>query len=482
MTVQATESMSFFDPRNPIRQQSLLQTQYDPSSPSVPQLRRGTNLLVPDYRAEDRLSHFPSDLYDLRPQSHLVRFLKALLGDAGAGHVRKRYLIARLQQAMRSTHFYDLDRFYGALFGAQRLRVERLPLNPMTSLATSDEWDQIHAADTSYRERIHALAKAIPLGATVPGMKTAAEAITSVSCEVTETWRLMDYARKHGYRTKDDIVVRRWREVQAFYGSWGRMNGLTYDEIADKPVTFVLHNRSMTEVEADFPTYGDADSNAIPPTTWHDVQFRRVPVGRVRNDRTSFIVRPLKHYRTDNAYDRRERAEDEYALRRVLNVLKPTSSRLSLDAEGISLHQPIPLSSIESSSDGYEITTHVTPRISATLPDRTYPLSVGQVQAGVEKVEERLLARPPFTATEGTGWTYNNEVVSVRSYTERIDGSRIESRNYELIPNTYGEVQAYTPDRAVLDPRSSEAMRLASDGVLVAHPYSQDRVVVATHE
>lgn len=481
MSLQTTENMSFFDPRNPIRQQSLLQTQIDPASPQVAALRRGTNLLTPDRRVESRLAHFPGDLYDLRPQSHLTRFLKAILGDAGFGHIRKRYLLARLQQTFRSTHFYDLDRFYGALFGAQRLRAERLPLNPMTSVGTSDEWDQIHGADTSFRERVHALAKAIPLGATVPGMKTAAEAVTSVPCEVIETWRSLDYARRHGYRTRDDIVEREWREVTAFYGTYSRMQGLTYDEIADVPVTFVEANRTWSEVFRDFPTYGDADSGSVPPTTWHDVQFRRVPVGRVRNDRTEFTVRPLKHYRTDSADSRRERGEDEYALRRVLNVLKPTSSRLTLDTEGVPLHQPITLGEVASPSNGYEIVTHVTPRSSAVLLPDTYPLSAGQVADRVDSGDQRVLPRAPFAAVEGTGWTYNNEIVAAQSYAEDSYGNRVDN-NFELISNFIGEVQAFPPDRAVLDARQAEAMRLASDGVLVAHPYSQVRREVATHD
>lgn len=482
MTVSVTESMSFFDPRNPIRDRTLLQTQYDPSTPLVDTLRRGTNLLVPDFRLPTRLEHFPSDLYDLRPHSHLVRFMAAMLGDSGVGQMRKRYLMARLQQALTSTHFYDLDRFYGALFGAQRLRVERLPFDPMLYIATGDEWDAVYSADASYRERIIALAKAIPLGATVPGMKVAAEAVTSVECEVTETWRSLDYARRYGYRTKDDIVPREWREVEAYLGTYGAGAGQTWGTVAGVPLTFIDHNRTMNEVQADFPHYSDADSKAVPPIDYFTVQYRRTKIGRVRNDRTEFTVRPKKHYPLTSSRSKSERAQDEYALRRVLNTLKPAASRLTLDMEGVALYDAVTLGNITSDSNYWEVCTRVTPRTSISLPENTYPLTAGQQADRVAEGEERVVGRPPFSQTQGTSWSYNNEVVSVRSYTQDASGNRVDSSDYETTVNFVGEVQAYTPDRGVLDPRRAEAARLAQDGMTVAHPYSSSRKVVATHD
>lgn len=481
MTVQTTENLSFFDPRNPARNQTLLQTQFDPESPTVAQLRRGTNLLVPDSLVATRLAHFPDDLYDLRQQSHLVRFLKALLGEAGAGGIRKRYLIARLQQALRSTHFYDLDRFYGALFGAQRLRVERLPYNPMLSTGSGDDWDRVHAADTHYRERIMALAKAIPLGATVPGMKAAAEAVIGFECDILETWRSIAFARSHGYRTRDDQVERQWRQVESLYSNYALMEGNTWAALAGVDVTSRAYNRTMAEVEDEFGTYGNIDTGSVPALTYHDVQFRTVAVGRVRNDRTEFIVAPKKHYPATPA-GRMEKAQDEYALRKVLNTLKPEASRLTIDQSSDRLAAPITLGKIESDSNYYEIQTRITPRISAGLSSSTYPLAPEQRARRVDPGDERVLPRPPFSATEGTAWTYNNEVVAVRSYMEGPDGNRRESNSYQLIPTYTGEVQEFGPDKGVLDARQAEAMRLASDGVLISHPYSQDRQAVPTHD
>lgn len=481
MTVQTTENLSFFDPRNPARNQTLLQTQYDPEAPSIQQLRRGTNLLVPDSLVETRLSHFPADLYDLRQQSHLVRFLKALLGESGAGGVRKRYLVARLQQALRSTHFYDLDRFYGALFGAQRLRVERLPFNPMTGIGTGDDWDKIHASDTHYRERIIALAKAIPLGATVPGMKAAAEALTGFECEILETWRSVAYARSHGWRTKDDQREREYRQIEGIYPHYSAMEGKTWATIAGVSVTAFNYNRKMSEVEDEFGSYGVIDNGSVPPMTWFDVQYRSVPVGRVRNDRTEFTIAPKKHY-PDTPTGRMERAQDEYALRRVLNTLKPEASRLTMDLSASLQHIPITLGNIDADSDYYEVMARITPRTTGSVPSSTYPLAPEQRARRVDPGDERVLPRPPFSSSEGAAWTYNNEIVAVRSYLEGPDGNRRESTDYELIPNYLGAVEEYGPDKGVLDARQAEAMRLASDGVLVAHPYSQDRQAVPTHD
>jgi hypothetical protein len=181
---------------------SVLGLQTPPTQPLPPGTDTATNLLSPDLQVSQQLRNFPGNVYDLAPTSLLVHFMTALLGNAGAGQLRKRQMVARLQQAVTSSQFYDLDSFYGALFGAQRGPSGALPVNPntglpvspYTDLASADGWDEVKALDATFRERVIQLARAITLGATVPGMQALAEAVTGAPCTVWEVWRLLDQA------------------------------------------------------------------------------------------------------------------------------------------------------------------------------------------------------------------------------------------------------------------------------------------------
>lgn len=457
MSSVLNQSLSFFDARNSLRYKSLFQTQFDPSTPGVPNLDSGTSLLVPDYRVEEQLSHFPEELYDLRPESHLVRLMKALLGDSGAGQLRKRYMMARLQTVMSSTHFFDLDAFYGAIFGINRRRSEVLRFNPYRSLATPDEWDRAHASDSSFRERIVALAKAIPMGATPRGMQTAAEAITGTPCDVVENWARMDYYRLHGYdieaglELQPELVHRRWSQVQT-----------------------------------KFPTYASMYSETVPD--WDAVEYGfempEQPDGlpRLINDRTGFVIRPRTHY-TDSEIDQQNKAEDALAIRQVVNVLKPAGSLLTLNMRGVNQHAPLPIRSYAADSEHWEIISEVEPYAAADVDlVRVYPRSAEQVAIGVEPSGAHVLPRPPFTGTAGEGWSYNTEVITASSYTLADDGAIKSDYAFELVTHYDGTETAYTPALAVMDPQQAESSRLAGDGSLLCSPYSQERVLVTTHD
>lgn len=164
----------------------LIRLQTTESQPQPTGLASATNLLIPPRRVQDRLAHFPEEVYDLSPESHLVRFVKALIGDAGIGQLRKRMLFARLAQTLQGTHFFDLDRFYGALFGAKRLSSEMLGVNPYTETATTGEWAEQHGRDAAYRSRVAQLARAINYGGTPTAIELAAEALLSIDCDVYE--------------------------------------------------------------------------------------------------------------------------------------------------------------------------------------------------------------------------------------------------------------------------------------------------------
>jgi hypothetical protein len=164
----------------------LLLQQVPIDEPLPDTVTSATDLLLPPDSLIDRLRHFPEEVYDLSAESNLVKFMKVILGDAGAGQLRKRLLMSRLRQTLQGSHFFDLDRFYGALFGLHRQPSELLTINPYTDLATSDEWAQQHAKDASYRSRIIQFGRALGYGSTPTGMELIAEAVLSVDCDIYE--------------------------------------------------------------------------------------------------------------------------------------------------------------------------------------------------------------------------------------------------------------------------------------------------------
>lgn len=181
----------------------LIASQVTAVGPQPVGIEYGTNLLLPNRATLDRFAHFPEEVYDLSAESHLVRFLKALTGDAGAGQLRKRLIMARLQQSLQGIRFHDLDRFYGSLFGIKRTTDEALTIDPYFSTATSEQWTAQEVADASYRSRISQFAKALAFGPTPTGIELVAEALLSVDCDVYETYEQADGS----YQTYGEIEV-----------------------------------------------------------------------------------------------------------------------------------------------------------------------------------------------------------------------------------------------------------------------------------
>jgi len=157
----------------------------------------------------NRLRSFPEEVYALNPTDHLTKFLKVLLGDAGAGQLKKQSTIARLGAYLQGANFYDLDNFYGALFGIVRNSSEQLPVNPYTDLATSDTWATVRSLDANYRARIDAFGKAVSFGASAIGMELMAEAILQTPCDVYESWRAADA----GIGLWSDLEELTWTEL-----------------------------------------------------------------------------------------------------------------------------------------------------------------------------------------------------------------------------------------------------------------------------
>jgi hypothetical protein len=417
------QSQSIFDTSDK-NTTGILPQQTSTSSPNVSGLSTATGMILPDTSLQYRLRHMPDELYDLRPTSHLVRFIKALSGDSGVGQLRKRYMQSQFQSILSGTHFYDLDRFYGALFGAQRRSDETLDVDPLTDLATPDSWDAVAASDARYRERLIALAKAITLGATIPGLRAAAEALTGVPCEIYETWALLDSTGA------SPGAGRTWDDMEATFATWDPMEN----------------------------------------STWQSIEGA-VQYGRSGSDtRGEVIIRPKKTYGTD---EQALRVEDEIAVVRVLSVLKPAGALLTVNSDGVPMHVAVPIASVEADSEYWEVVTKIKPA----------PGLTGSPYTGVSG---QATPTPPLSGSQGTSWTYNQNITSVRSASALrdahwpADGSlgvwypQATSSN-DIAVAANGTRTVYTPDKGVMDAKQAAAVRYASDGILVAAPYVGNR-------
>lgn len=426
------QSPSLFD-RTPTIATTLLQLQTLTSNPLVAELSTATGMVLPDVASYDRLSHFPEELYDLRPESHLVRFMKVLLGEGGVGQLRKRYLLCQLEQALDSTHFYDLDRFYGALFGARRGVLGALPVDPMEEVCTPDGWDEIAEYDARFREKIIKLARAITLGGTAMGMQALAEALTGVECDIYEVWSILDA-----------------------YGEAGLA-------------------RSYNEVAIDFGTYG-----AMAPYSWAQIS-NNLKVGNLGLDaRNEFTVRPKTVYNPSDPQDAVRRAEDLYGVYRVIHTLKPAFSIATVDDNGIGVHQEVPIAGVAADSEYWEVVSRVLP---AEGLDEVYKLLYTAYDKRANPTGiQRVQPRPPFTAAQGQQWSYAGEVTSVFSFTSTVTGLDDDrGPAYDRVRYYDGKTISYRPEYAIIDPRQALAAQTAGEGSVAAHPYSGARRVVPTH-
>ena len=400
----------------------LLALQADPSLPTPVGTTAITDPLSPPARSADLLDHFFEAVYDKRPESHLSRFLKALLGDSGAGQLRKRYIVARMQQVLLTTHFTDLDSLYGALFGFRRLTGEWLDFDPYFDTATPEEWDAIHARDASYRNRVEQFSRALPLGATKAGMEAVASALLGgVECTVYETYMLVDENGSNPGGAPPPVGARTYGDVQSEFRYYGEMQRGTYGD-----------------VEGGTGSFGRTTSQ----------------------NRSEFIVRPKRGLSL----------EETYELIRVLNRLKPAEALLTVDPQGVAVHTPVPLRAVAADSTYWEVETRVAP---------AEPVSSAYLRPPPKGSTTPLAQpRPAFSGYQGEAWSYNSDVTRVSSYTEEPEHhDLLQSRNYQRVMRGDTAVD-YTADRALMDPARILLGRYVSDGVLVSAPYAPSRLGV----
>ena len=438
-TILTTAVDLFSTPVAPVA--SLLPSQANPALPQAAVLASATGMLLPPTDLSRIMAHFPEQVYDLRPTSHLSRFVAALVGDAGAGQLRRRQMLARIAATLSGASWLDQDRFWGAVFSLGRTPTEQLGIDPADQVATVAEWDALEQADAGYRERIIALAATLPMAGTLPGLAAAAEAIIGAPVEVTETWRLLDAGAPTPART--------WGQVAAL-GDWG---------VLDTQRWFKIEN-----------VYAIGLSGV--------------------NSRAEVVLRPHKTYAAGRG-GQVAAAADAKALTEVLSKLTPDGILITVDGAVAAPGIDVPIASCWADSAHAQVCAQVT--VSPALPAATvaacYPRSAVQIAAAVDPASTRYLPTPAQVTTGSASWDFNAAITTVTSYsfdagTAGLDtpgtGTPVAGDDQTLTWRD-GSATTFTPDLAVAPPTLAAAARLGSAGHLSAHPWSGSRKVVPVH-
>jgi hypothetical protein len=134
------------------------------------------------------LDRFPEEIYNKSIDSHLVRFLYALLGPAGVGWLRTNYLQARLKLEDFGLETFDLDRFYGDPLKFGRILDEIYDIDP-NGLIPRDRWEEIRAKDAKYRNRAIDFVNGARAGNTPLGMRLVARSGLGHEVEIIENYK-----------------------------------------------------------------------------------------------------------------------------------------------------------------------------------------------------------------------------------------------------------------------------------------------------
>ena len=136
------------------------------------------------------LDHLPDEVYNKAFDSHLVRFIYALLGPAGVGNLRTQFAQARLLFEAHDLDLYDLDRFYGNPLQFGRITDETYTAD-ITGLLPQEEWEEIRAKDAKYRNRIIDFLAGARAGCTPLGMRLVARSGLGHEVEIIENYKAM---------------------------------------------------------------------------------------------------------------------------------------------------------------------------------------------------------------------------------------------------------------------------------------------------
>lgn len=391
-----------------------------------------TNPMVPDQLVTNRLSNFDPTIYDLSDQSNIVKLLKVLMGGAGAGGLRKQAAIARLQNSFSGMHFLDLDRFYGALFGVQRTNQELQPefgFDPYHDATTTEAWNDLHARDGSYRDRLVKFAKSIYYGGSVMGLRAMAESIVGAECDLYESWELVDEENNGTLVTP--VLIYTYTFLSQSLGNWDGFTG---------------------------HTWADWGGGTAPFT------------GRTgQKNRSEFVLQPQKSLTPD----------EQYEVLRVLNTFKPAGTQFTVSSTGPTVQTPVDLRAVAADSEYWEIVSVTTPNpnLAGNPYAATSPASTSASPPDPTPIEQQ---RPAFSGYQGEQWSYNNDITTVTSYTLDEDGTVSAGTDDQTVAYSDATLRTYIAGAAPMTGAQALSARIVSDGVMTSVPYAPTRTSINT--
>jgi hypothetical protein len=167
------------------------------------------------------LWRFPEEIYTKAPDSHLYKYLRALLGENGVNWIRKNYLQARILLEELGIELFDLDKYFGSPLQFGRILEEQLAEDPY-GLIPKDVWETIKAKDARYRNRALDYFNGARAGNTPLGMRLASKAGLGHDVEIIENYRFLFDAHTDdplglGYygqtKSTEEMIVLPRREV-----------------------------------------------------------------------------------------------------------------------------------------------------------------------------------------------------------------------------------------------------------------------------
>jgi hypothetical protein len=421
-TLNRGDQASFFQRANQgtAGKTGLISDQIDPTQPQIQGLKRITDPLIPSENSSEVVKNFDPELYDLKPNSHLMRLIRALTGSAGIGGIRKQNFVARQSTSIGGANFVDLDAFYGALFNFRRNGVERMPqnldgstINPLTDAANSDIWDDVLSRDARFRSRIYQLARAINMGGSYAGLRGVAEAILSVEVDLVESWVKVD-----ALAVNNSLITptaKTYGQMVSQFSTWGNI-AASYGALS-----------------------GGQFGNGNTP----------------QGNRGELVFTPRRIIS----------AEESYQLMQVLQVLKPAHTQVTIANVTNQAMSPITPRSLAADSENWTIQSRITPANKLVQPIVPLYNNAGPYSS----------ARPVFSEYVGESWSYNANVVKSVSY-KMQNNVVTQQGNDETIIYQDGQQHQYKVSDGLMDTHKAISARLSGDGVVTTYPYAGNRV------
>jgi hypothetical protein len=475
------------------------------------------------------LDRFPDEVYNKAIDSHLVRFLYALLGPAGIGWLRKNYLDARLELLQHGFENFDLERYYGDPFRFGRILSERFEDDP-TGLLDRETWDTIKAQDEAYRSRALDYFNAVRAGTTPLGMELAAKSGLGHPVEIIENYKYLF-----------DINSDEPKGLE-YIGST-----LSLNEFIVLPRLEVSQSEQQTISVDGSPTGGtfvlSFQGQITPPITWstaisvNDVQaalegLSSIGAGNVQVSGgpgltgSTFFVQPFlitftgklagqnvpqikveANYLSGgvdptitvetvtggiSAVDEAVEIAPElrHNLQVALDYLRPVNS-LPTVAASPGLRTVQPFSSVDSSSNYTEVVRYATGSTAVRWPsvDATHWIEAGLEKAAPRVHDDRQHHYTGFHNVQTT-YAYTGEalddpqykdVATVANYNSTHIGSfnRTDELIFSFLQNWRDPTLVYTPDRVLADyaePLTVTTQADAHDAVFVNGIYPTDYI------